>query len=889
MDIVFGLYADGGASPDHGGDGHGTLGAPVVGPHGLLDIVETNVGLSEPPAAFLVRIAAWQAALAAAGTDRFWSASLAVDGWSSARTLLAWRDMLVEAGWSASDDWPAGRIADLAAAERLADDMPAGVADRLRRILPRIRPTIAGTIRRVRLIDPKPLHSIGWRNLLDALEAAGVVIESMPVTPAAAAGTALGQMQRWMMGDSAAPTVPDGSITLASAASGLLAADIIGQWARVAADRDGVMALIAQDGDSQLLDHGLATARQPRAGRSRRSPHRGTLQLLLLGFKISWAPFDPHALMELLLFANSPIAGRVAGRLADALEAAPGRGSSEWADAWATIEAEEHAAAEDAKAAAAVTQRLTRWRAWAEPSVWDPVEGMPVAEAVAICDRTISWALTRHANGGDSLYLSTASLAGDVRSALLSLDRPLLPRTLIERVIDQALDTGEADPAAIAEAAPWRAVSHPGAIWGPVDDVLWWNFSATREGAGRMPWTVAERALLAGRGCGLDEPEREGLALSAAWERAILNCRRRLLFVSAGLEAHDEANRHPVAHRLAVAIKDGADHLRLEAALASEQQELAGETLERVAITSGNLPSSRAQWTTPPGFAERLDGQVESATSFENLFSCQLMWALRHVARLRLGRARAIPDENRLLGNLAHALAREIFIPGQPPAPMVAQVRTVELLDSAIDRLAAPLRHPSFASGLAFARRRLPSAMAALAESLEANQLTVEATEHQISATFEQALAVRGAIDLVARDHRGEAVIVDLKWTRNPKSRIEELKSGQAVQLATYGAALTGAGPYRAGYYMLNQRQLLTLANAGLIGRATDGTRSLPATWDAITASWAGWRDAAADGTLVAAGVEGANALIPADVTLIREVRCDRCDYQTLCRVRGLR
>lgn len=888
MDIVFGLFADGGAFPDHGGGKTGALGAPVVGPQGLLDILETILGLSEPRAAFVVRIAAWQAALAAAGPDRFWSASLAVDGWSSARTLLGWRDMLIEAGWSAHDDWPQGRIADLAAAELLANAMPPGLADRLRRVLPRISPAIARTIRRVRLIDPGDLHASGWRTLFDSLAVAGVAVEAIATTPAAPADTALGHMQRWMGGSGAAATAPDGSITLATAVSGLLATEIVGHWTRATSCHNGTMAIVAQDGDTQILDHGLAAARQPRAGRSRSSPHRGTLQLLLLGFKIAWAPFDPHALMELLLFPNAPISSHTARLLADALEAAPGRGSAGWTETWAAIEAREYAAAEDSKTTAAAAQRLARWRAWAEPSIWDPVRGMPVGEATAICDRTIAWAVTRHANGGDPLYLATASLAADVRAALVSLERPLLPRTLVERVIDQALDTGQPNPAVVAEAATWRAVSHPGAIWGPVDDVLWWSFTTTREGAGRMPWTIAERTLLAEHGCILDDPGLGGRALSAAWDRAILHCRRRLLFVSAGLEAHDEASRHPVAHRLSAALQHSADHIRLEAALGAGQLVLAGETINRVAVDPGTLPSARAQWTTPAGFAAKLEGRVESATSFEHLFSCHLMWALRHVARLRQGRAQAIPDENRLIGNLAHALAREIFTAGPPPVPQVAAARTMELLEGAIDRIAAPLRHPSFASDLAFARRRLPSAMAALAESLAANDLTVDSTEHQISATFEQALSVRGAIDLVARDLQGEAVIVDLKWTRSANSRIDELKTGQAVQLATYGASLTGTEPYRAGYYMLNQRQFLSLANAGLVGRGIEGSRTLPATWDAITESWAGWRDMAISGVLVAAGVEGAEALMPPAATLVREVHCDRCEYQTLCRVKGL-
>ena len=98
-----------------------------------------------------------------------------------------------------------------------------------------------------------------------------------------------------------------------------------------------------------MLDHGLVGAGQPRAGRSRRSPHRGSLQLLLLAFKIAWLPFDAHALMELLVFPRSPIAPRAASRLAAALEKAPGRGGESWREAWIAIEAQEMAATASAE------------------------------------------------------------------------------------------------------------------------------------------------------------------------------------------------------------------------------------------------------------------------------------------------------------------------------------------------------------------------------------------------------------------------------------------------------------------------------------------------------------------------------------------------------------
>src|SRR3546814_5216130 len=121
---------------------------------------------------------------------------------------------------------------------------------------------------------------------------------------------------------------------------------------------------------------------------------------------------------------------------------------------------------------------------------------------------------------------------------------------------------------------------------------------------------------------------------------------------------------------------------------------------------------------TPAGFAVRVANVTESATSLESVLSCQLMWALRHVARLRPGRVRSIPDANQLLGNLAHAIAREVFLPGTPPDPQAAGELTRMILEERIDQLAAPLRHPEFAEELTFARRRLPEAMAGLAQKI---------------------------------------------------------------------------------------------------------------------------------------------------------------------------
>lgn len=887
MDVVFGLWADAGAAPDHGGGGAGALGAPVVGPSGFLDILETIYGLGAPHVAQVVRIASFQAALEHLEGDRFWSRSLAMDPWATSRTLLQWRDRLVELGWKPDGGWQSRRLADLAAAEGAAADLPPGIADRTTALLQVLETAVSPPVRRVRLIDRRDIHPSRTRQLLDRLEQLGTAVVEIAPAPAAPEDTALGRMQRWLLAGGEVTGSRDGTLTVATSTSSVLAAEVVGQWFAAGGGHDAV--LIAQEADTDLLDHGLRGVGQPRAGRSRPSPHRGSLQLLLLAFKSVWTPFEPRALMELLVFPRAPIPPRAAWRLAEALEEAPGRGGPAWLDAWAAIEVTEFERAGDQPAdRRKARSRIAAWRSWAEPETADPVAGIPLAQALAICERTSAWATARHAADNDPLYLATATLSADVRRAVASLGRTHLPRILVERIIDQALDIGHANPSAGAEAARWRCVPHPGGLWGPAPAVVWWNFRSTTEGADRAPWTSAECQELAVRGCPPDDIGIESRSASAAWERAVLNASGHLVLVAAGLDCEAEDALHPLAHRIAPALERLGDRVRIEDVLSTANLDLAGAQIPREQVMHAPLPVARAVWMTPAGFAVRVANVTESATSLESVLSCQLMWALRHVARLRPGRVRSIPDANQLLGNLAHAIAREVFLPGTPPDPQAAGELTRMILEERIDQLAAPLRHPEFAEELTFARRRLPEAMAGLAQTLRDNALAIEATEWPASMVFDGTLAVRGKIDLLARDANGSAVVIDLKWTRSGRARIAELREGNAVQLATYGALVAPDTAYRAGYYLLNQRQFATLADSGLIGRPVEGTRSFRDTWTATVDAWGRWRSTAHAGTLVALGVEGCEEHVPPGLAITREVKCEWCEYATVCRLRGL-
>jgi len=65
MKLIFGVACDGRVYPDFPGERDGVLDAVVVGPAGLIDALELQLGLTGPLSAAAVRIAAYAAKLRA--------------------------------------------------------------------------------------------------------------------------------------------------------------------------------------------------------------------------------------------------------------------------------------------------------------------------------------------------------------------------------------------------------------------------------------------------------------------------------------------------------------------------------------------------------------------------------------------------------------------------------------------------------------------------------------------------------------------------------------------------------------------------------------------------------------------------------------------------------
>jgi ATP-dependent helicase/nuclease subunit B len=893
MDLIFGLACDGRAYPDFPGTGAGVVHAAVVGPTGLIDVLEVQLGLTGPRGAEAVRIAAYAAKLRAAlveKPDAFYAPSFTRDPWATAKAMLAWRDQLTAAGWAGLAIGSA-RIDDLARAEAEAPILPPGAPDRLRAVLAVLadRPTLP--IQSITLVEPHDQLTPPLRRLIDQIGVCGVEIRAANPPPTDTAND-LHRVQAFLRSGVTDPLQGDGAFMMIEADTALMAAEALAEWLAAGSEDDlAGTVVLSVDGDTALLDRALQARGLPALGQSAASPWRGALQVLPLAFAASWAPFNAKALLDLLLLPRPPIERRAAGKLARALAREPGTGSSAWSSAWSDLEAElAERFAGHPSAEAEIAKRQTRWREWTAGGLYGRAQGIPADAARRIAARVGQWAIETDAGKSDPLMLTVAGAASALVQAIDVLGQDPLPALLVERMIEQVLAEGAQNPEHVATAGGLRCVKHPAAIWGRVERLVWWDFKGPGERVPTCPWSQAEQAALAAAGCSLEPAAATATRISWAYANALHQVQERAVLIRPSLAGGEETVSHPLAHQLNPLTQPAGGKVRwsAERLLDDAAHDLAGRRLPREIAAIVTPPQARAHWPLPASAVAKLVGRKESATSFERLADCQMRWMLLDVLRLSRGRFAEIPGPDQLLGNLAHEIANQVLRPG-PVADADEVLRQVDaVFDTLLSAIAAPLQQPEFAGELAAARTRVPAALAELARLLRAKGLEVVGTELDREADFADGLSVLGRLDLLVSHPTAGLGVIDLKWTKSTKRRRTELAEGRALQLATYGAiAEPGAAtPAPGAYYLLNQRRLIGLTGSVVADEEVEASRSLEATWTDLMETWRLWRDLAARGSALATGLPEAGDHFPEGLGIApSDAPCRYCELTSLCRV----
>ena len=790
MHIVFGLHLDGLKARKP----RTAAGSVTVGPKGMLDTLEAQLGLSaatshpsEAPLSYL------QFLREASSPDRFFHRSLGIDPVNVARTLLDWREQWYEAGWDGTfpNDVPA-RLADMAAVERIAKGRgPLTRGERLQEVAKAL--AVRDTqIRRVELQSPLEAFPYAWQRVLEALP--WVTAEGLEPTSAGLPGSDLELLQTRLLAiaDHAdrnmdGPSQPeslqgDGSVVVVKAVSRDLSADTIAEFLLTSSQIEDTL-LIAEHGGI-ILDNALERAGLPRCGFQWHSRFRTATQVLKLALALVWEPVDPQRILQYLLHPTAPIPKWVRSRLADAVSEAPGIGGPAWIDAIHEIgkAQRETYGAEETE----IEELRAEIEYWLEGDRHDPVSGAPLEVLLGRTQRVSAWASAQiHTveNQPEAALFAAAHAQAEALSTELARLRnsgeKQVGRLALERLIDE-VTTEAADPSTYEEAGHARATTSPAAVTEPWPIVIWWNLAAAPTAAS-YPWS--RRELQALRASGVRLPEVDDLIRqqSRDWLKPICNAKEKLVLV-----VHDdERGIHPAWTQIE-SLFSGFEKVEIEPALLGGQA-----TLEPLEISAQNLPlqslPAPRRWWSLPNSGALVRREVESYSSLAKLCDYPHEWVLRYAARLRTGRATEVLDGHRLFGNLGHRVIETFFKThtdwhGIQESDLLAWAKTE--LPGIIKREGAVLLAP----GRGIDRERI-------AATLE--RALVQLLSHLRSAGVEQVTpeasgkvpftdrCLTGAIDLALTLGNGQQAVLDIKW-EGESYRSKLLRENRALQLATY-------------------------------------------------------------------------------------------------------
>ena len=340
MLITFGMQLDG----QRATRASNRLGALTVGPQGLLDILETQLGLVARQPCAAQRTATYRDCLAHCNNPlRFYHASFSSDELGVAAALLAWRGDLYLHGWDGRVGADASqRLKDLAEIETQARVQVApSMGQRLQNVAKALgsrRPPI----KTVLLADAFELYPLAWQLVLNHLP------NERLEKPEGTAQGFLGQLQMQLRQSIAGVEVTpiqwqeDGTVQVVQAQTRALAAS----WLSRSLGQ-GTPTLLVTGDEGGCLDGHFIGAGQARHGLNGSSNLRPALQVLSLAMELLWAPANYPALLQFLTHSICPIRLFARRRLATKIASSPGLVGSKWEDALEEIAAHYAADAPD--------------------------------------------------------------------------------------------------------------------------------------------------------------------------------------------------------------------------------------------------------------------------------------------------------------------------------------------------------------------------------------------------------------------------------------------------------------------------------------------------------------------------------------------------------------
>ncbi|MBL7050125.1 MAG: PD-(D/E)XK nuclease family protein, partial [Nitrospira sp.] len=801
MKLIFGTYLDGTSWSDE----QASSGKLQLGPSGMLNFLETRLGLSRPDSHPAMRINQYLQRLQACDSpDAWFHNSLHADAWSTAKQLLAWRDQLIEAGWKGQmDKHCSARLQALGTLEQSSLPLIAGREDRLREILRMLEKCNTISVHTINIQEPFKLLPPVWQTILSRLRDMGVHLhQSLPIIRTDKTSD-LAKVQSVLNNavHKTAAIKDDESLVMAKAPDEWEAAESLALWLAADPAQHKELTIIC-GADTDVLDQALQRHGLPQLGGSDSSRWRASLQVLPLVMANAWKPVEVQRLIELLSLPMAPIPIAAVRHFLHALRKEPGVGGDAWKEALRHITVEQQnklseKGSDNAEALAEAS--VSMLNAYLAEDRYMPDSGIPEEVLHKRCQWIIEWLGWQAKN--DPMLIEALSHAREMQK--LAKGKGLIPRITLERMLDSVIGIGCTAPDRIEEAAHWKIVTHPGQITTPCKTIIWWGFIDPQL-TPLTYWSKTERDALRKYSIELEDSVLARRREAEAWKRGFNQADETMLLFYPSQMHGEEVYPHPYWDEIRNAAVKGRPNMPPEILLASLLKETSTLTNKETWQLAGRrLILKKMQepiWETPTGnFTIPADTvsppDTLSYTKMNTLLACPMKWVLHYHSGLRVPDALSLPTDNQMIGNLCHRIVENLYSGGNKQwTPEDAEAQALKLYDSLTPAMASELLLEGRELDNSRYRRSVAKAVKQLAGAVEQLGLTVEQSEGKLQGDF-VGIPFIGYADLLLHDKNGNPFVLDLKWSGSSSYRKKEIEEGSALQLASYAWMLRTTAP----------------------------------------------------------------------------------------------
>jgi hypothetical protein len=812
MEILFGQLLDQKKYIDYDiPENQTSFNKAVVGPLGLLSILERDLGLSGDYMDAMFRVTWYSVALKehlVTESDAFYAKAFSSDEMGVARDLLTWRDDLVMLGWKKlqEKDQPS-RLKTLAQVEELFIDryFHYGVADRWQDVLSHL-PEDPGKLNcRIQVIDDPNLIHPFFQRLFEKL--AGSIEYTDHKSQVLIRENNLGLVKKLLMGmkpdvKHLNPVSSDNSITILKVKDNYLSAELLANQVR-----QGFHPVVINP-DNNIVDYFLTANGLPASGSELTNSNPLIIQLFKLAAVSLINPLNVYNLLSLLQSPYSPIPRSLASTLGRMLIEKPGIKGKAWTE---TVELYYDNWEEPDE------MKRKKKRLETDLFLTFTFEELIDARRLKNIYSSLKGWSDKHLLGG--IYDNSE----EEKNQFAYLSK--LCQNLLNRIQNE---TATIDPAdllkwieSIYEPAPFinemaqvGSVSSIESPAGMIDTapVVWWHecYNTIIRANTHGFLNSTESDYLKNNGLEMYSPANQVKLIHENQKKGILMARDQCVLVMVEKHYGEEINVHPLVSEIHAWFKNTAVITITE----NKIEAVAGKSVQLKPVASVQLPIEKAVWkiNNPNRLHPR---EVESASSIEKLIYNPFEWVIKYQAMISEGSSFTLPDLFLLKGNISHAATEEIMTRKMNEADSI-------LTDSLItDVLSKKIREEGLVFLLPEMRfeyeelfRKYRVAIKSLVSIIDGNQLKVVGCEEPVNRIIDGIGEVAGFIDLILEDGNGKKIILDLKWTKNNKKYQTKLEEGKAIQLAVYHAVLDG-NPATA-YFMFDSGKLYT--NHNLIG-----------------------------------------------------------------------